>query len=161
MVKRFPALLNKIACNYKGGFYCLTCVYSFRTKNALKKHENVCKNHDYCYVEMPDKDNKILKYNSVEKHMRVPFILYVDMECLFENINTCHNDPNKSSTIKINKHTSSGYSLLTYCSFDDTKNWLSYYRGQDCMKMLCKDLKKHAKRVIYCKIKRRIDIFSR
>ena len=33
--------------------------YSFTTKNALKKHESVCKNYDYCYVEMPDKDNII------------------------------------------------------------------------------------------------------
>ena len=69
---------------------------------------------------MPDKDN-ILKYNSGEKYMRVPFIMYVDMECLLENIGSCHNDPNKSSTIKINEHTPSGYSLLTYCSFDNIK----------------------------------------
>ena len=50
------------------------------------------------------------------------------MECLLKNISTCHNYSNKSSTIKINKHTTSGYSLLTYCSFDNTKNMLSYYR---------------------------------
>ena len=79
--------------------------------------------------------------------MRVPFIMYVDIECLLENISACHNDPNKSSTIKINEHTPSGYSLLTYYSFGNTKNRLSYYRGKDCMKMLCKDLKEHAKRV--------------
>ena len=70
--------------------------------------------------------------------MSVPFIMYVDMESFLENISTHHNDPNKSSTIKINNHTPSGYSLLTYCSFDSTKNILSYYRGQVCMKMLCK-----------------------
>ena len=28
------------------------------------EHYNVYKNHDYCYVEMPKKDNKILKYNT-------------------------------------------------------------------------------------------------
>ena len=50
--KKLPALLNKITCYYEGGFYCLNCFYSFRTKNALKKHENVRKNNDYCYVEM-------------------------------------------------------------------------------------------------------------
>ena len=76
------------------------------------------------------------------------------------SVSTCHNDPNKSSAIKIDEHTPSGCSLLTYCSFDNTKNFLSYYRGQDCMKMLCKDLKEHAKRVIYCK-KKKNDIFNR
>ena len=46
---------------------------------------------------MSDKDNNILKYNSGEKYMRVPFVMYV-IECLLENISTSHNDPNKSST---------------------------------------------------------------
>ena len=92
--------------------------------------------------------------------MRVPFIFYVDLECLLKNIGTCHNDPNKSSTIKINERTPSSYSLLTYCSFDNTKNRLTCYRGQDCMKMLCKDLKRHAMKIIYCN-KNRNDIFNR
>ena len=155
-VKRFSALLNKITRNYEGGLYCLNCFYSFRGENAPKKHENVCKNRDYCYVEIVDKDNNISKYNSAEKYIRVTFILYVYMECLLENISTCHNDPNKSLTIKINENTSSDYLLLTYCSFDNSKTKLSYYRGQDCMKMLCKE---YAKRVIYCK--KRNDLFNR
>ena len=44
---------------------------------------------------MPDKDNNILKYNSGEKYMRVPFSMYADIECLLENISNCHNDLNK------------------------------------------------------------------
>ena len=44
------------------------------------------------------------------------------MESLFEKIGTCHNNPEKSSTTKINKHTASSYSSFTSCSFDATKN---------------------------------------
>ena len=80
---------------------------------------------------MPDKDDNISKHNSGKKYVTVPFIMYPDMECLLERISTCHNDRNKSSTIKTNEDTPSGYSLLTYCSFDNTKNRLSHYRGQD------------------------------
>ena len=127
-VKRLPALLNRITSNHNGSFYCLNCFYSFRTKNALKKHENLCKNHDYCYVEMPNKDNNILKYISREKYMRVPFIMFVDMECLLETISTCRNNPNESLTTKVNKHTPSGYSFLRYCSFDNTNHRPSHYR---------------------------------
>ena len=36
-------------------------------------------------------------------------------------MNTCRNDPKKSSTTKINKHIASDYSLFTHCSFDTTK----------------------------------------
>ena len=51
-------------------------------------------------------------------------------------MNTCPNNPRKSSTAKINKYTPSGYSLFTHCSFDKTKNTFDYYRGKNCMKNL-------------------------
>ena len=53
--------------------------------------------------------------------MEIPFIIYADIESLLEKMNTCQNNPEKSSTTKINKHTASGYSLFTHCSFDKTK----------------------------------------
>ena len=49
---------------------------------------------------------------------------------------------------KINKHTPSGYSIFTSCSFDESKNKLNYYKGKDCMKKSSKDLKEHATRII-------------
>ena len=83
---------------------------------------------------MPEEYNKILKYNHGEKSMKAPFIIYADLESLLEKIDTCYDNPEKSSTTKINKHRLSGYSLFTNCSFDTTKNKLDYYRGEDCMK---------------------------
>ena len=97
---------------------------------------------------MPTKDTNIIKYNHGEKSMKVPFIIYADLECLLEKMSTCINNPNESSTTKINKHTSSGYSIFTHCSFDESKNKLNYCRGKDCIKKFCKDLKEHATRII-------------
>ena len=71
--------------------------------------------------------------------MKVPFIIYADLECLLEKMKTCHNNPEKSTTSNINKHTPSGYSLFTQCSFDTTKSKLDYYRGTNCMKHFCLD----------------------
>ena len=80
--------------------------------------------------------------------MKVPFIIYADLGSLLEKMNTCHNNPEKLSTNKINKHTPSCYSLFTHCSFDATKNKLDYYRGKNCMKKVCLDLKEHATKII-------------
>ena len=102
---------------------------------------------------MPDKDNNILKHSHGEKFMKAPFIIYADMESLLENCSTCYNNPNESSTTKINKHTPSGYSLLTHCSFQTTKIRLDYCQGHDCMEKLCKDLKEHATKIINCEEK--------
>ena len=114
------ALFRGITGKNNGDFYCLNCFQSYTTENKLKKHKKVCENHDYCYVEMPEEDNRILKYDQGEKYMKVPFIIYADLESLLEKMNTCHNNPEKSSTTKINKHTPSAYSLFTQCSFDTT-----------------------------------------
>ena len=89
---------------------------------------------------MPTKNNNIIKYNHGEKSMKLPFVIYAHLECLLEKMSTCINNPNESSTTKINKHTPSGSSIFTHCSFDKSKNKLNYYRGKDCMKKFSKDL---------------------
>ena len=96
VVKQLPALLRAITSKHVGDFYCLNYFHLYRTKNKLKKHENVCENHDYCYIEMPNEDNKILKYNHGEKSIKVLFLIYVALECLLEKISTCHNNPKRS-----------------------------------------------------------------
>ena len=148
VVTKFSALLKGITSNHNGDFYYLNCFHAYTTEDRFEKHKNVCENHDYCCVEMPNEDNKILKYNHGEKSIKAPFIIYADLECLLEKMSTCHNNPKKSSTTKINKHTPSGYSLFTHCSFDETKNKLSHDRGENCMKNFCLDLREHATKII-------------
>ena len=80
--------------------------------------------------------------------MKVRFIIYADLKSLLEKMNTCNNNPEKSSANKINKHTTSVYSLLTHCSFDTTKNKLDYYRRKNCIKNFCLDLREHATKII-------------
>ena len=147
-VKKLCALLRGITSNHVGDFYCLNCLHSYRTKDKLKKHEYVCKNHDYSYVDMPNEDHKILKYDYGEKSMKVLFIIYADLESLFEKISTHQSIPKNLSTAKINKYTPSGYLLFTHCSFDLTKHKLDCYRGKGCMERFCKDLKEHATKII-------------
>ena len=147
-VKNLSGLLKGITSTHEKDFYCLNCFHSYRKKNKLESHKKICQNHDYCHVEMPTKDNNIIKYNHGEKSMKVRFIIYADLECLLEKMSTCINNPNESSTTKINKHTPSGYSIFTSCSFDESKNKLNYYRGKVCTERFCKDLKELATRII-------------
>ena len=107
-VKRLSALLREITSNHNGDFYCLNCFQSYSTKNKLKKHERVCNDYDYCYVEIPNEDNKILKHNHREKSLIAPSVISSDLKCLFEKIHLCQNNPEKSSTTKKYIHTPSG-----------------------------------------------------
>ena len=113
-VKGFSALLRGITSEHKGVFYCLNCFHLYSTDKKLKKHEKVCNDHDYCYVEMPEEYNKIFKYNHGEKSIKVPFIIYADLES------------------------------LKNCPFNSTINILDCYRGKDCIESFRKNLKDHA-----------------
>ena len=73
-------------------------------------------------------------------------------------MSTCQNNPSESSTTEINKHTPSGYSIFFHCSFDQTKNKLNHCRGKDCMEKFCKDLRKHATKIINYEMKKMITL---
>ena len=115
------ALLRGVISKHDGDFYCLNCLHSYRTENNLRKHYNVNKNHHCCCVEKPNKVNKILKCNHGEKAMKDPYIIYADLESSLEKGSTCHDNPKKSTTNKIEKHAPSAYSFFTQCLFDATK----------------------------------------
>ena len=126
---------------------CLNCFHSYETKGKLKEHKKVCNDHDYCYPEMPNKYNKILKYDHGEKSLKVPAIIIVDLECLLEKTHSCQNNLEKFSTEIKAKHTPSGNSLFTSCSFDPTKNKRDCYRGKDCIEKFCEGLREHAMKI--------------
>ena len=107
-VKNMPTLFRGITSNHNGDFYCLNCFLSYSSKNKLKQHKRLCNDHDYCYVEMPNEENRILKFNQGEKPLKLPAIIDVDLECLLEKKHSYQNNPEKSYTEKKTKHRVSG-----------------------------------------------------
>ena len=85
-VKNLSGLLRGITSNHKEDVYCLNCFCAYSTKNKLEAHKKICEIHDYCHVEMPTKDNNTIKYNEGEKSIKLPFVVYADLECLLEKI---------------------------------------------------------------------------
>ena len=69
VVKSSSGLLTGITSSHKEDFYCLNCFHSCRTKNKLDAHKKIYENHDYCRVEMPTKDNNIMKYSQGKKSL--------------------------------------------------------------------------------------------
>ena len=110
-VRSLSRLFNGITSNHNRDFYCLNCLHSFKTDNALEKHERLCDNNDYCSVEMPTQFNKILKYSYGEKSLRTPFVIYTDLERSLLKQQSCQNNPNESYTERKAIHEPCGYQL--------------------------------------------------
>ena len=96
---------------------------------------------------MPEKGASV-KYQPGVKSMRSPFSICAEIVSLLRKMDTCANDPSKSSTTQLNKHEICAYSLFTNSSFDEKKNVIDNYRGKDCLKKFCQDLKKHARLIV-------------
>ena len=69
------ALLRRKASKNNGDFYCLNCLHSFGTKNKLESEKRACENKDFCNVNMPSDDTKILEYNQYQKSDKAPLLL--------------------------------------------------------------------------------------
>ena len=87
------------------------CFHSFRCKSTLEKHAQLCKDHSFCKIKLPNNDNKIKEHKYGSKALRMNDITYVDLECLLVNQDTCLNNPNKSRATNIAQHIPSGYSI--------------------------------------------------
>ena len=103
---------------------------------------------------MPTEDIKKLEFNQYQKFDKAPFIIYADFECIIENIDGCKKSPEKSSTTKVSKHISSGFSMSTISSFRSIENKHDVCIGKDCMKKLCEFLREHALKIISLKRKK-------
>ena len=67
----------------------MNCLHSFRTKHKLVSHKKVCENKDFCNVNMPSRDTKILEFNHYRKFDKATSIIYADFECIIEKMDGC------------------------------------------------------------------------
>ena len=123
-------------------------------QKKLKDNEEICNNHDNCHTEMPKWVEILLKYSPGQKSLEVLFAIYLDLECFLKKEKSSENNLEKSYTEKKTKHEPSGWAIFTKCSFDEKK--LDYCRRKDCIKKLCKKLKKHSMKTINYEKKKEI-----
>ena len=127
VVRSLSALFRGITSSNNGDFYCLNCFHSYRTLNKLKKLERVCNNHDYCHADMPEEGKSIIKYGPGDKSLKVPLIIYADLECILKKEQSCQIFPKDSYTERKARHKPSGYSLILNYPLDETKNRRKFY----------------------------------
>ena len=132
-------------------FYCLNCLYYFRTKNKLQSHKKVCENKYLCNVIMLSEGTEISELNQYQKSDKASSIIYKDLECIIKNTDVCKNNPDNSYTTKVSKHILSGFLMSTLLSFKSIKNKHDVCRSKDYMKNFCESLREHTMKIIILK----------
>lgn len=145
-VKSLSRLCRGVTLSNHGDFFCLNCLHSFRTENRLKEHEILCEDHSYCRPILPSEGKDILQYISGEKSLKIPDIIYFDLEAQQIKNDSCSNNTERSCTERKVTHEACGYSPYLARSYGE--NIQKYYRGKDCMKKFVDDLDTLAMNVI-------------
>ena len=95
---------------------------------------------------MPEKGGT-LKFTNGSYQLKVPFTIYADFETILEPHDSCENNPDKSYTRKINKHTPSGFCTYSKFAHGDISNPIKLYRGKDCAEVFCDHVIDETKRL--------------
>ena len=157
-VKNLPRLLKRISSNHVGGNYCLRCFHPYSTPNKLKKHKRLCDNHKFWEIEMPIEKDKILKYSHGQKSLRIPAVYYSDIECLSKQIDTCHNDPEQTSTTRVSKHEPCGFLIVAKLPLINIREKNTCYGGEFCMENYCKKMRELVMKIVNYEMKEMIPL---
>ena len=61
-----------------GDFYCLGCFSSFRIKNTLENHVNLCKNNEFAKIELPEEGSDFKRYKPGDKSLKMNTAIYAN-----------------------------------------------------------------------------------
>ena len=104
LVKNLSALLSSQVNKHKSKLYfCLNCLNGFDDPEKLDKHKEYCSEEESIKINMPSPDTYI-KFKNFLYSERAPFAIYADFESIVKPLDTCEPDPNKSYTLKYQKH---------------------------------------------------------
>ena len=103
-VKNESALLSsQVNSHGHKRYFCLNCLNGYDTPEKLEKHKEYCSEEESIKINMPPPDTYI-KFKNYLYSERAPFAIYADFESILKPLDTCKPDPNKSYTLKYNKH---------------------------------------------------------
>ena len=104
LVKNLSALLASQVNKHKSKLYfCLNCLCGYHKEDKLEIHKEYCCENESIKINMPPKDT-YLKFKNFINSQKAPFAIYADFESLIKPIDNCDPDPNKSYTMKYQKH---------------------------------------------------------
>ncbi|XP_055306011.1 uncharacterized protein LOC129570437 [Sitodiplosis mosellana] len=107
-------------------FICDRCLNYFEEKKDLERHYGKCQNE--CHIEMPTKDNNIIKFENHQKQLKAPFIIYADTEAYLKQLSEEERNrvfSETSSTVAYQEHKVYSVGYYFKCEYDDS---LSHYK---------------------------------
>ena len=149
LVKNRSRLLSSRVSKHKEkSYFCDRCLNPFWCEKSLNNHLEYCSNHEAVKIEMPKKEESVLKFKNYHKGERVPFMIYADTESIVKPIESCEPNPQNSYTKKYQKREPISFFYYIKC-FDDNvfEPVLRSYTGEDAMQKFVEWLENDVKEI--------------
>ncbi|MCG8373491.1 MAG: Rho termination factor N-terminal domain-containing protein, partial [Balneolales bacterium] len=151
LIKDMSRLLaSQTTKNERKEFYCMRCLNSFGRRDLLDDHKELCGQHEEVKVIMP-KEGSSVSFGHFHKKIDVPFVIYADFESLMKAFHSAQPNPDKSYTMKLQKHNPDGFSYFIKCTFDDKYDKLVEYTAtsedEDVSQRFVDELEKEVKSI--------------
>ncbi|XP_031639366.1 uncharacterized protein LOC116351408, partial [Contarinia nasturtii] len=140
-IKNLSALLcRQISKNYHHKIFCDRCLNHFSQIEQLNAHRVDCFKQNQCQIQMPPPLMDEIKFANYNNKMKVPFVIYADVESLLKKpeINFCK-DEKKTKAYQQHEAYAIGYYFK--CAYDDTKSYYRSHRGPNCIDWFVDELK--------------------
>ena len=121
---------NKLCCGVtkhtSKKHFCMQCIQHFSSEEILQQHIPDCMAINNIQAVQLPKEGSTLKSTALKESIRVPFIIYADLESLLEKLD---NEKNK-----IQKHVACSYGYKVVCCYDDKfSKPYKQFRGENCI----------------------------
>ena len=144
-VKSLPRLLRRqAAAATHQAFPCRMCLKTFCRQSQLDEHMRFCRANGRLPIklEMPPEDKNILKFRNHQRTTRLPWVVYMDFECLLEPIQKSRG----KNTILVSEHKICGASFLAVGPNGETLPQFTS-RGPDAARLALMELNKVGKEI--------------
>ena len=148
LVKRLTALLYDQKRHNESKHFCERCLHGYSRKELLERHKPECKGllKTPTRTEMLKEGENKMYFTNHHKQMKVPYVVYVDFECILRKVQGCEPSPEASFTVKTENHVPCGFSYTAVRS--DGKIYGPFnYRGEDAVYVFLRWWQDHEKQM--------------
>ena len=148
-IKSLSRLLSSKNSNTKHKQHsCMNCLQGFTQESSRDQRQVYCEDNKTVRVEMPQKGSTI-EFCDGKNQFKVPFIMYADFESILEPIQGPNPEQAGPYTLKVTKHSPSGWCVYSKFMYGEVKDPLRLYRGKDCLEKFCDYIMQEANRLYH------------
>ena len=152
--------LNSFRCdkNNHKQYICRICMQGFKREITLKRHKEICLNHNYCNSILPKIDKNIKEFKNFHFCEELPFVIYCDFEANNIPIETTQPNPNESYINRISKQEINSFGMYIKSNHQDIiKSQYFSYNGNDAKEKFIKKILSIYNKITYETYKRKDD----